>query len=141
MLHDMKILEVLKQMDLSEFDFWGTGSRFASGKINGDFDFFTQDDLNGVVPFLKMIGFRDDGKGYNDLLVHAVMKHSAGIHVQLTVDVELKKAARNFIATSDLEYSVPKEQRRGLWNMVIKGLEAQKSGNQAFQPVDEFGIR
>jgi len=54
------------------------------------------------------------------------MEHKTGIHVQLTVDVELKKAARDFIAAAGIEYQVSKGRRRWLWNMVIKGLEAQK---------------
>lgn len=125
MLHDMKITAVLKEMDESPFDFWGTGSRFSSGRTSGDFDFFTEDSAN-VVCFLKMLGFHVSGEGYNDSLVNAVLKHPTGIHVQLTMDVELKKEARNFIAASNMEYSVPKEQRRALWNMVIKGLETQR---------------
>jgi len=52
MLHDMKITAVLKEMDKSNFDFWGTGSRFASGRTTGDFDFFTEDTPD-LVRFLK----------------------------------------------------------------------------------------
>lgn len=125
MLYDMKITAVLKEMDDSEFDFWGTGSRFASGRTTGDFDFFTED-TRDLVQFLKKLGFHVNVEGYNDSLVHAVMEHSTGIHVQLTVDVELKKQARDFIAASDMEYSVRKMDRRKLWNMVIKGFESQK---------------
>lgn len=133
MLHDMKITAVLKEMDASPFDFWGTGSRFASGRTSGDFDFFTEDSSD-LVYFLKRLGFHVSGEGYHDSLVHAVMEHATGIHVQLTVDVELKKEARNFIAASRMEYSVPKERRRALWNMVIKGLEAQKHGGMPCVP-------
>lgn len=76
--------------------------------------------------FLKRLGFFVNGEGYNDSLIHAVMEHDTGIHVQLTGDVELKKEVRNFLAASNMEYSVSKERRRALWNMVIKGLKAQK---------------
>lgn len=126
MLHGMKITDVLKKMDDSEFDFWGTGSRFASRKTTGDFDFFTED-TRELVQFLKKLGFQPNEEGYNDALVHVVMEHRTGIHVQLTVDVDLKKEVRDFIAASGMEYHVPKEDRRRIWNMVIKGLRAQKN--------------
>lgn len=137
MLHDMKIVDVLGEMNESLFDFWGTGSRFASRKTSGDFDFFTSDS-HDVVQFLKRIGFRCNGKGYNDSLVHTVMAHPIGIHVQLTIDVELKKKVRNFIAASNMEYSVPKEGRRALWNMVIKGLEAQERSSTPRPWIDTY---
>lgn len=121
----MKITDVLKKMDDSEFDFWGTGSRFASLRTSGDFDFFTEDSLD-VIDFLIRLGFYVNGEGYDDSLVNSVMEHSIGIHIQLTGDVELKKEARDFIAASGMEYCVPKEDRRWIWNMVIKGLKSQR---------------
>lgn len=120
----MKIIDVLLEMDESIFDFWGTGSRFSSGKISGDFDFFTED-TKEVLSFLKDLGFCVSGEGYNDSVVSMVVEHKAGVHVQLTVDVELKKKARNFIAESGLEYFMRKMDRRRMWNMIIKGLQSQ----------------
>lgn len=35
MLHDMKIIGVLKAMAEANIDFWGTGSRFSSGRAIG----------------------------------------------------------------------------------------------------------
>ena len=125
MLHDMKIIGVLKAMAEANIDFWGTGSRFSSGRTTGDFDFFTKD-CPSVVDFLERQGFFVNGEGYNDLLVCAVMEHPTGIHVQLTMDVWLRREVRDFIAASDLEQSIPKVERRCIWNMVTKGLKAQR---------------
>lgn len=130
MLHDIPITKILIAMEESEFDFWGTGSRFASFKTTGDFDFFVESS-GRMVQFLKDLGFLNDANlAYHDSLVTNVMKHRSGVDVQLTVDVDMKKAARDFIAVSRIEYTVDKDNRRQIWNMVIKGLESQRSDQE-----------
>lgn len=134
MLHGMYNGLIAMKMELMEksmFDFFLTGSRyFGNVHKDSDWDFFVQDNL-ALPQFLKDLGFIKETSDdtdiepipYGDSNTVSVWtyyaKERGGIHIQISKDVNAKKAAQLILAGDPKFMISEKGARVHYWNKAM----------------------
>lgn len=96
--------QIIEAMEESSFNFHLTGSRFFKTDNDGsDYDFFTENNEE-VVRFLLDLGFGLPQTKYEtddvDDNCSAIMRHSCGVDVQLSIDVKTRLVVQSIIFSS-----------------------------------------
>lgn len=125
-------LRVLIALDVSEFDFYLTGSRyFGNVRPKSDWDFFV-DDSQKVREFLGSEGFIEQPlwrSEYLDQNTSAVFRKN-GVDIQLVKDIQMKHVAQEILKKSEATNVMHnKAQHSALWKIVYQCMSDMYGAN------------
>lgn len=116
---------VLDNLEVSHHQFHLCGSRrYGNPRVDSDWDFFASHD---VIPYLESIQFtKVPHHPYNDLNCDIVMRHPAGVDVQIRKDVDLYERCCQFLESHPQfakHFGNHQPLRSVFWNILLTCLK------------------